>query len=45
MQKLMLDNHINRHKDYVAEGEQAEVLVDRAIQLKLNVQKGDQIEQ
>ena len=52
MQKLMLDNHIkdlvrqvNRHKDYVAEGEQAEMLVDRAIQLKLNVQKGDQIEQ
>ena len=38
MQKLMLDNHIkdlvmqvNRHKDYVAEGEQAEMLVDRAI--------------
>ena len=52
MQKLMLNSHIkelvrqaNRHKDYVNDGEDAEMLVDRAVQLKINVQKGEQIEE
>ena len=51
-QKLMLDSHIkelvkhaNRHKDYVNDGEEAEMLVDRAVQLKINVQKVEQIEE
>ena len=35
----------NRHKDYVNDGEDAEMLVDRAVQLKLNVQKGERIEE
>ena len=35
----------NRHKDYVNDGEDAEMLVDRAVQLKINVQKGEQIEE
>ena len=52
MQKLMLNSHIkelvrqaNRHKDYVNDGEDAEMLVDRAVQLKINVQKKEQIEE
>ena len=35
----------NRHKDYVNDGEDAEMLVDRAVQLKINVQKKEQIEE
>ena len=51
MQKLILDSHIkelvkqaNRHKEYVDDGEEAEMLVERAVQLKMNVQKGKHIE-
>ena len=52
IQKLMLDSNIkelvkqaNRHKDYVNDGEDAEMLVDRAVQLKINIQKGEQIKE
>ena len=52
MQKFMLDNHIkdlekqaSRHKEYVKDGEEAEMLVDRAVQLKINVKKGEGIEE
>ena len=48
MQKLKLDSHIKklvtqakRHQDYVTGGKEAEMLVDRAFQLKLNVQMGE----
>ena len=45
-QKLKLDNHI---KDLIKQAdrhqEDSEILVDRALQLKRNVQKGDEIEQ
>ena len=48
----MLDSNIkelvkqaNRHKDYVNDGEDAEMLVDRAVQLKINIQKGEQIKE
>ena len=52
IQKLMLDSNIkelvkqaNRHKDYVNDGEDAEMLVDSAVQLKINIQKGEQIKE
>ena len=48
----MLDSNIkelvkqaNRHKDYVNDGEDAEMLVDSAVQLKINIQKGEQIKE
>ena len=47
----MLDNHIkdlvsqaDRHRNYKTDGEDGDILIDRALQLKTNVQKGDKIE-
>ena len=34
----------DRHKEYVKAGEEAEMLVDRALQLKIKVKKGEEIE-
>ena len=48
----MLDNHIKemtnmaeRHMQYVKDGEAAEMLVDRAVQLKSKVRKGEELEE
>ena len=48
IQKIMLDNHIKdmtkmaeRHIQYVKDGEGAEMLGDRAVQLKSKVRKGE----
>ena len=40
-----LDKQAERHKQIQDKGEDAELLVERAIQLKRNVQKGEKIEQ
>ena len=52
MEKMMLDNSIKdlnkqveRHLGYQADGEDSNFLIDRAIQLKKNVIKADQLEQ
>ena len=52
MEKMMLDNSIKdlnkqveRHLGYQADGEDSNFLIDRAIQLKKNVNKADQLEQ
>ena len=49
---MMLDNHIKemtkmaeRHMQYVKDGEAAEMLVDRALQLKSKVRKGEELEE
>ena len=52
IEKIMLDNHIKemtnmaeRHMQYVKDGEAAEMLVDRAVQLKSKVRKGEELEE
>ena len=51
-EKMLLDNTLKdltrqaeRHREIQDKGEDAELLVERAIQLKKNVQKGEKIEQ
>ena len=51
-QKMLLDNTLKdlakqaeRHKEIQDKGEDSELLVERAVQLKKNVQKGEKIEQ
>ena len=50
--KMMLDNHLKemtkmaeRHMEYDKDGEGAEMLVDRATQLKSKVNKGEELEE
>ena len=50
--KMMLDTHLTemtkmaeRHVEYVKAGEEAEMLIDRAYQLKSKVRKGEQLEE
>ena len=50
--KMMLDTHLNemtkmaeRHVEYVKAGEEAEMFIDRAYQLKSKVRKGEQLEE
>ena len=51
-EKMVLENTIrdltkqaDRHRGYQEGGEDSELLIDRALQLKRNVQKGEKIEQ
>ena len=48
IEKMMLDNHIKemtKMAEYVKDGEAAEMLFDRVVQLKSKVRKGEELEE